>query len=85
LSPIAGNLFFPFRSIAATFANRSGKLQPMTDFTKYPQLIARVSPALKEAVLTAADERGETVPSYLRRVLVESTGLNIDQKENEPA
>ena len=57
----------------------------MTDFTKYPQLIARVSPALKEAVLTAADERGETVPSYLRRVLVESTGLNIDQKENEPA
>ena len=59
----------------------------MTDFTKYPQLIARVSPALKEAVLTAADERGETVPSYLRRVLVESTGLNIetDQKENSAA
>ena len=56
----------------------------MTDFTKYPQLIARVSPALKEAVLTAADERGETVPSYLRRVLVESTGLNIDQKEKAP-
>jgi len=53
----------------------------MTDFTKYPQLIARVSPALKEAVLTAADERGETVPSYLRRVLVESTGLSIDDDQ----
>ena len=53
----------------------------MVDWSKYPEIRARVSPTLREAVLTAADERGETVPSYLRRVLVQSTGLNIDDDE----
>jgi len=58
----------------------------MVDWSKYPEIRARVSPTLSEAVITAANERGETVPSYLRRVLVESTGLNIetDQKETAP-
>ena len=54
----------------------------MVDWSKYPVVRARVSPDLEAAVITAADERGETVPSYLRRVLVESTGLNIDDDEN---
>ena len=54
--------------------------------TKYPQLIARVSPDLRNAVFAAADRSGQTVSGWMRRVLVESTGLNIetDQKENEP-
>jgi len=81
----AGCLFFALRRIAATFANRSGKFcNAMADSTtKYPQLIARVSPALKEAVETAADRSGLTVSGWMRWVLVESTGLNIetDQKE----
>jgi len=53
----------------------------MVDWSKYPEIRARVSPTLEAAVITAADERGETVPSYLRRVLVESTGLNIETEK----
>jgi len=84
--PIAGCLFFAFRSIAGKSQRCNSRLVPkMVDWNKYRVLRARVPLDLEAAVITAADERGETVPSYLRRVLVESTGLNIDQKENEPA
>jgi len=57
----------------------------MVDWDKYRVLRARVPADLEAAVITAADERGETVPVYLRRVLVESTGLNIETDQKEPA
>jgi len=53
----------------------------MTDWTKYPVIRARVSPDLREAVFAAADKSGQTVSDWMRRVLVESTGLNIDDDE----
>jgi len=83
-----GCLFFALRPIAGECQACSSRLVPkMVDWNKYRVLRARVPLDLEAAVITAADERGETVPSYLRRVLVESTGLNIetDQKETSAA
>jgi len=52
----------------------------MTDSTKkYPQVIARVSPALKADVLAAADKSGLTVSNWMRRAL-----LSASTSEAEP-
>jgi len=45
----------------------------MTDWSKYPVLRARVTPELKDAVTSAANDEGLTTAEFLRRVLQEAT------------
>jgi len=58
----------------------------MADPKKYrPPLTVRVTEELEQVLRDNAKAREETLSSYVRTVLVESTGLNIDQKENSAA
>jgi len=46
--------------------------------TKYPQVIARVSPALKADVLAAADKSGLTVSDWMRRALFSASSSEAE-------
>jgi len=54
----------------------------MTEKRRSP-LAVRVSPDLEAAVADAADERGETVPEYVRQLLLSSTGNTETNNQKE--
>ena len=72
-------------------------LGAMTDWTKYPEVRIRVSPALKADVLAAADKSGLSEPDWTRWALLSAssseaepivpllTNTETDQKETSAA
>jgi len=50
----------------------------MTDWTKYPEVRTRVSPALKDAVLAAADKSGLSEPDWTRWALLSASSSDAE-------